>query len=623
MERDLRGFTGMLDQLTKRAASDVYGRGQVTSFETTPAGMEVDTSRTWWNGETEAVWMDGLLRMACLTGNDAARAKVDAYMRHILDTQTEEGYIGIYQPGCRYRHPKENGELWTQSRIFVAMLAYYEATGKPEVLQAVEKAVRLTMSQYGPGRSYFQNPEPAGGVGHGLMFVDVLEWLHRLTGDRAYVDFARFCYEDYNLSRKLRDKDNQLDHLLDIRAPFLWHTPHTMEHLRVPLWLYFVTGNPRIGQAARNGFTKTRRHLTPSGACIGDECIEGRKPDPNLPYEYCAMTELLISAQSALAKTGDSGFARMAENVALNAAQGARLPDGKAISYLTRDNRYRATHQGALGRFGYSPTHEQAAVCCNPNAGKLMPYYVSRMWMRQDEPEEGLVAVLYGPGSVTTRINGISVRIDEETHYPFSEEIRFTLHPEQEVAFPIIFRDPRWSRQTQTVAEGAAIQRDGDYCVVRKRWQAGDKVTLTFRAEIFPVRAINGETALRRGPLLYALPIPHERRTLRTYPVAGFADYDMLPIGDDGAATSQPGNDSAMQEAPPQWRYRLPSAGEQEDFGFVFHRDPDADMLHPWDRSPVRLDGLLTRGADQVRASLVPIGCTVLRRVTFPVLEQN
>jgi len=97
----------------------------------------------------------------------------------------------------------------------------------------------------------------------------------------------------------------------------------------------------------------------------------------------------------------------------------------------------------------------------------------------------------------------------------------------------------------------------------------------------------------------------------------------MLPIGDDGAATSQPGNDSAMQEAPPQWRYRLPSAGEQEDFGFVFHRDPDADMLHPWDRSPVRLDGLLTRGADQVRASLVPIGCTVLRRVTFPVLEQN
>ena len=50
------------------------------------------------------------------------------------------------------------------------------------------------------------------------------------------------------------------------------------------------------------------------------------------------------------------------------------------------------------------------------------------------------------------------------------------------------------------------------------------------------------------------------------------------------------------------------------------HREEDADVLHPWTESPIKLRGsLLDKSGAPVPVALVPVGCTVLRRVTFPV----
>ncbi len=48
-------------------------------------------------------------------------------------------------------------------------------------------------------------------------------------------------------------------------------------------------------------------------------------------------------------------------------------------------------------RYKYSPVHQDAAVCCVPNAGRITPYYVTSMWMKH---EEGSVATLLGPSEV-------------------------------------------------------------------------------------------------------------------------------------------------------------------------------------------------------------------------------
>ena len=34
-------------------------------------------------------------------------------------------------------------------------------------------------------------------------------------------------------------------------------------------------------------------------------------------------------------------------------------------------------------RYKYSPAHQDVAVCCNPNAGRISPYFVQNSWMKK------------------------------------------------------------------------------------------------------------------------------------------------------------------------------------------------------------------------------------------------
>jgi len=78
--------------------------------------------------------------------------KAKSWVEEIISKAGKEGYIGIYKdcekPGCRFLHTKGNGELWTTSRIVMALLAYYEFTDDKKVLDATEKAVKLVMQKY-------------------------------------------------------------------------------------------------------------------------------------------------------------------------------------------------------------------------------------------------------------------------------------------------------------------------------------------------------------------------------------------------------------------------------------------------------------------------------------------
>ena len=73
-------------------------------------------------------------------------------------------------------------------------------------------------------------------------------------------------------------------------------------------------------------------------------------------------------------------------------------------------------------RFKYSPAHQDVAVCCVPNAGRIYPYYVKAMWMKSDD---GITATLLGPSKVKTVINNVEVEILEKTNYPFEHRIVF------------------------------------------------------------------------------------------------------------------------------------------------------------------------------------------------------
>ncbi len=495
------------------------GRGRSPESEVMKMEALEHIPKSWWPGETIPVWLDGYLQAAFLTGHPLAIAKMHAFMQHLLDYQEENGYIGIYLPETRYKHTTENAELWSQSRIFRVMLAYYEFTGDQRVLAAVRKAVDLTMDHYGPERSYFSVDNALGGVSHGLMFIDILRWLYRLTDDDRYITFGEFLYQDYTNFDVNRLNDARLDYLLDPGREIVGHTPHIAEHLRVPAWLFHATGAQKYHLAYETGYAKLEQYMVPSGAVHSGhrEDVEGTPPTPEMGYEYCGITELFDTQRFLMEKTGNTRYADMGEKLVLNAGQGARLSNGKGVTYFSRDNRLKATSEGSGGRFKYSPTHEDIAVCCNPNASKLMPYYVGGMWMKKKyNDNEALVSIFYGPASLKTELNGTSVKIKQETDFPFSDTIHFRVEPKKTTNFEIWLRIPDWCKELKIQIDDAEISEKDGFRIIRKRWRHGDTFSISFVTGIQTIKAVNGEIAFRRGPLFYALPLPYEKKAIKS-----------------------------------------------------------------------------------------------------------
>ena len=629
LRRDLdSGYHGHLDDLLQDPKSKKYLLRPESNDYVTRAnnqGCRHDAQgrtippgpQSWWHAEMIGDWHDGLIRAAFLVDDAKARKKADRFVEAILKSQDPDGYIGIYPQGFRFHFAGSDGELWSQRCVLLALLAYHEFTGRKDVLEAVQRAVKLTSGQYGPGENYFDNPGQVGsGVAHGLMFLDVLEWLYRLTGDDEYRRAVLSLYADYNAATRVQNRDAQLTRLLDPKSPLSGHGPDVMGFLRVPLLCYYLSGRQDYWKAWENSILKTERHLGVGGSPLsgqGEEIrAEGQTPD--MPYEYCSTFYLLHSLTWAMQKTGQVRYGDMFERTLFNAAQGARFANGKALTYYSADERLwvRQRPPEGKGNHRYIYTAAFYPSCCHDSGARVYPYTISAMWMRsRDSDGEGLAATLYGPCRVETKINGAEVSIVEKTGYPFSYDIEFSIETSREVDFPLRLRVPSWSAEPTLAAAGAAVNRDDHgFLVLRKKWNNGDTPRLTLRPAIHGRTAVNGTTAVAYGPLVFSLPIPEKAVIVQRFPEAeaaglrGFFGYQYDPA--DLVSAKRP----------------LKLQADQPGFGFCVVAVKPSNPLHPWDRSPLELRGEMI-GADSrpEPVTLLPMGCTILRRTCFPAVK--
>lgn len=597
--RDMtEGYLSVIQEIQPSLRHQVFGPEKVTNFAIDKNGDYTIRKETWWWGEHEGYLADLIVRSAFVTGDKNLIRKADSMTNYVLKNQEEDGYIGIYKKGHRLGLLKgENGELWSQSRILNALISYYEFTGKKDVLKAVEKAAKLTMSHYGPGKTYFQIPKNnGGGTAHGLMFIETMEMLHRLTGDKAYADFAFWLYDDYSTSKITNNRDNQLENLLQRDLLFEEHGAHIVEHMRAPLWLSTLTSDPRYRTAFDNAFYKLDQSTVPSGALVSDEMVKKRAGDPNEYYEFCTMTERVIATFSGLQKSGRASYADQIENIVFNAAQGARLADMTSTSYLTTDNKMEAVIKEGNRRYQHSASNTPA--CCNLNAGKMYPYFVSNLWMKTRDGN-GLVATAFGPSKISTSVNGSKVTVNEVTNYPFDNQITFKITTDNPTEFAVLFRKPDWATKVDVKADNAEIKFQDGYYIVSKKWKTGEQIDVTLESAPKTMQAVNGERYLRKGPLLYSLPIPEKREIVKTFK-KGFYTIHMLP-------ENRPLAEKIFKD------YKLVLGSD-----FPVTQNPSAKKDYPWDVPFYFMEAKFDVDGRVQTQKLYPMGSTVLRKLTFP-----
>ncbi len=603
MRLDLhQGLTGNYDEVSRNVNLNLFvkqNREPGTKIENPLRGKE----KAWWAGEHEGYWKDAVVRTAFLLDEPAYQKQAGQWMEEIVEAQGKEGYIGIYSPEGRFPSKGFDGELWTQSRMFQALLAYHEFTGEQRVLDAVERAVSLTLGHYMDEGTYFGRPknDTGGGVPHGVGFMDSLEWLYRLTGKSRYKEGAVWLFEDYSAS-ETGQPDMRLKNLLDPDKLWVGHTPHITEGLHMPQISYAFTGKEEYRRAADNTLVKLDLHMNPGGGIVGNESVRSVKGGGKVAGEYCSVTESAYTLNRLLAYRKDLAVGDRVERGTLNHAQGARFhAPNRAALYLAYDNQSSADDPRKYGdRHLYAATH-RSADCCTLNSTRQMPHYVDGMWYQMENPSDALVANLYGPSRVQTQVQGVPVEIVEKTDYPFSDEIVFEMKPDRPVAFDLVFRVPQSKNNLTIDAAGAEVQQSSERASVRKKWRRGDRVRVNFNFEVERREDHHGQSYYQRGPLVFALAFPETRKRAMEFELGGEPSGFYRYLIDTEDKTG--------------WEYRI---DPQARFELV--RLPGGDMQHPWLKPPLGLRGQMVDDAgERVEVTLLPEGATHLRRVTFPV----
>lgn len=622
LKRDKDGIAGNLDKLCVDAACGIFEDKKVLD--------EIDGFwSSWWPGETEGNWRDAFTRLAFALDDPELKKETKRYIDSILSYQEDDGYIGIFKKEKRFSADARSGELWTQSRIMICLLSYYENTKEYRIIEALEKMIDLTVRQYGPlaeGRSLYKVPDEDGSKTHSLMIVEPILEVYDILNKPEYLQFCEFLYEDYSqysINAKFPCYDISWVKALNPHENFVGHGPHTCEQLRIPLLLYIRTGNNKYYNIFLSAFETLKKYMSLSGSCKSDELIgvnqnhmpelskEGINlgecfPIPEIGYEYCSTTELMFTFNAALRSTMEMGYADYEEWMVMNAAMAARRQDGKAILYLCSDNLYEATKD--IGdRWDYSPTHIDAAVCCAPNSAKIMPFHLYNMWMEDDS---GLYAIYYGPSTLRTMMDGKELIIEQNTSYPFENRVELDIRVGGAINRKLSLRIPRWCEDIRIDFDGKPI----DYEIIEKgfgrnlsidgAFDRDGRITLEFICTPRMMEAIDGTKAIAYGPLLYSLDIKGEAENYFKYDLEPFCDTNYRPAkGED-------------------WDYRMViDENELDKYIKVNH---DNTYGFEWENPPISIEMLmLNRRAEPQWVKLIPIGCTNLRRTTFNLIKKK
>ena len=159
--------------------------------------------------------------------------------------------------------------------------------------------------------------------------------------------------------------------------------------------------------------------------------------------------------------SGNPLWADRCEDIAFNSLPAALTPDWKGLHYLTcanqvqldKENKAPAIQNGGT-MFSYSPFERYR--CCQHNVSHGWPYYAEELWLAT--ADRGLCASLYAASEVSAKVgDGASVKIAEETDYPFGDTVTLKISAAQPVKFPLYLRIPRWCADAS----------------VEDQWQAG------------------------------------------------------------------------------------------------------------------------------------------------------
>ncbi|HBO30196.1 MAG TPA: hypothetical protein DD462_10410, partial [Leeuwenhoekiella sp.] len=415
-------------------------------------------------------------------------------------------------------------DFWSNMIMLYCLQSYYEATQDERVIDLMTKYFK------------YQNSVPDDKMLSGVNYWQTLRggdnlysviWLYNRTGDKFLLDLAEKLHRtnadwskrDNTLAEIHNHKETRegtefpdwFSKLVD------WHNVNIAQGFREPAQYYQLSKNEEDLQATYDDFKIIRDYFgqVPGGMFGADENARPGYSDPRQGVETCGMVEQMNSDEHLLRITGDIFWADHAEEVAFNTYPAALMPDFRSLRYITSPNMVLnddANHSPGIANAGpFLMMNPFSSRCCQHNHGQGWAYFTENLFMAT--PDNGLAAVLYAAGSVTAKVSdGKEVTVTNDSNYPFTESLDFTVNTAEAVEFPLYFRIPAWAKNASVALNGEALDTNpsaNTYLRIEREWKDGDTITLTLPKELGlrTWEANNNSVSLDYGPLTFSLKI--------------------------------------------------------------------------------------------------------------------
>jgi hypothetical protein len=593
-------------------------------------------NRNGWLGgdgdqwERGPYWIDGLLPLAYILDDKELIAKVKPWVEWAINSQRPDGYFGPSkdygpEPGLQRDHSQD---WWPKMVMLKVLKQYYSATRDERVIKLMTNYFRYQLKEL-----------PKNPLGHWSFWATyrggdnlmIVYWLYDITGDAFLLELGELIHhQTFDYTNAFLER-NMLPTLGSI------HCVNLAQGFKEPVIYYQHHREQKYLDAVKTGFADLMKfNGMAHGLYGGDEALHGNNPTQG--SEFCSAVEMMFSLESMLEITGQVGFADHLEKIAFNA-----LPSQAADDFMTRQYFQQANQVMVTNKMrNFDTNHDGTDVCyglltgypcCTANMHQGWPKFVQNLWY--STADSGLAALAYSPSEVKAMVGGVGVTFKEETTYPFSEQIKFTLamaKKSDKATFPFHLRIPAWCKKASIRINGEPWKEvEGNQIVkIGREWKSGDVVELTLPMHIFRNTWHENSVSIERGPITYGLKIGEEMKLVKnSNPPGSYGGeefYEIRPTTPWNYCLIHTDEDK-MEE-----RYKVEKSGTVNSYPWNLENAPitiktKAKRIPSWQLYnemagplPFSMTYRLEAAEEEEEIILVPYGCTNLRISQFPVV---
>lgn len=509
----------------------------------------------WHDGDFYK-FMEAMMYVYAQNGDQRLLQQLDEYIEIIGRAQEEDGYLQtqaqLREDIERYGN-RRNHEMYNSGHLLTSACIHHRITGQSNFLDIAIKHADLMYTIFYPETTHF------GRFGFNQTQIMGLVELYRTTRDERYLKLAeRFINRrgKYEVQHHPTTEGYPIGDMVQERTP-LRESSEAVGHAVLALYyyagaadVYAETGEQDLINALdRLWENVTERKMYLTGA-VGqahygvssnrDPIQEGFIDEfmlPNLTAynETCANICNSMFSYRMLGIHGDAKYADVMELVLYNSALSGISLEGKDYFYA---NPLRMVHNARdfSDRQNVTESAERqpylACFCCPPNLVRTIAKVSGWAYSLSDN---GLAVNLYGGNRLETQLlNGSSLKLRQETNYPWEGTVQLTIEECQTPAFEIWLRIPGWAEEAKVMINGQATSiatAPGTYAKIKRKWKAGDVITLDLPMEATFVEGhprieeTRNQVAIKRGPVVYCVESPDLP-----------ADTDILNVYLDGNA---------------------------------------------------------------------------------------